>query len=118
MNNRWVHWEGLVNKAKQQTLTELKEFLFEKGLIVFWGGTVHASRKARRLKFVKEVDGQELWHLRTYISMMQSHAKVQKLLKQGRPVARAAYQRALIETPETYTNKEDWKARFEHAISK
>jgi hypothetical protein len=59
-------------------------------------GTYSATRLAWRHGFVKRIDGQELWHLKTYISMVQSHYKVQKLLKQGRPIARAAYERALI----------------------
>lgn len=117
-NNRWVGWEDLLNKARHQTLTELKEFLFEKDLIVFWDTGVHGSSKAWRHKFVREIDGKERWHLKRYISMMQAHHKVMKLKRQGRPIARAAYERALIEAPENYSEKEDWRARFEHAIAK
>jgi hypothetical protein len=116
LTDKWVRWEDLVNKSKHQTLSELKEFLFEKGLMVFWDfGEVHASRMAWRLGFAKEIDGKERWHLRRYISMMQSDAKIKKLLKQGRPVARAEYRRALIDPPESYSEKEDFRARFEHA---
>lgn len=118
--DRWVNWQEMVNKSKHQTLQELREFLMEKGLltVVVGGDPVHATRKAWYSGFVKEIDGQELWHLKTYISMMQSHHKVLRLQKQKRPIAKADYKRALIELPKGYSEKEDYRARFEHAIGR
>lgn len=118
-NGKWVKWQDLLNKSKHQNLPELREFLFEKGLLVprdDLKGKYSATRLAWQRGFVKTVEGQELWNLKTYISMMQSDAKIKKLLKQGRPIARAEYHRALIDPPETYSEKEDFRARFEHAI--
>lgn len=116
-NDRWVKWEELVNRSRGQTLVELREFLYDKRLMTPFGGW-RGTRKAFYLRFVKEIDGNERWHLKTYVSMMQSHHKVLKLQRQSRPVARADYQRALIDLPTAYSEKDDHKARFEHLIGR
>lgn len=88
---QWVIWFRLVNKAKHQTLNQLKAFLTEKGLL----DGKNASDKAYRMGFVRLEDGKEKWHLKKYVEMMQADNKLKKLQEQGKEIHLIVRRRAL-----------------------
>lgn len=90
--SHWVRFDVLLNKAKHQTLPELRAFMQAKGL----SDGFHATELAYELGFAKRFDGRVLWHLKRYIQMMQADKKVRKCRQQGKPVHPAALRCALM----------------------
>ena len=98
--SKWVtNWRKLVNQSKQQSISDLQEFMVDKGLLCIGCGIPAPTEKAFSMGFAKiNEDGRAYWNRPKYIALMQADKKLSKQIAKGKTPHEMLTRRAMAQS--------------------